>query len=106
MLAINTRAHAFLDIIPQAEINFTTSLGMGEMTVEIPGRYSPLEAPTRPDPIVLPDLRTLQTTLQSHASTSAPSSNSHVMCVKHMKCGRSVLRFNVRSCSPGPGNVG
>ncbi len=57
LLAISTRAHAFLDIIPQAEIDFTTSLVMGERTVEIPGRYSPLEAPTRPDPIVLPDLR-------------------------------------------------
>jgi hypothetical protein len=57
-LAIGTRAHAFIDIIPQAEIDFSTSLVMGERTVEISGRYSPLEAPTRPDPIVLPDLRT------------------------------------------------
>ncbi len=58
MLAVSTRAHAFFDTIPQAEINFTTSLVMGERTVEIPGQYSPLEQPSRPDPIVLPDLRT------------------------------------------------
>jgi hypothetical protein len=30
MLAISPRAHAFLDIIPQADIDFTTSLVMGE----------------------------------------------------------------------------
>jgi len=59
MLAASTRAHAFLDTIPQVEIDFTTSLIMGERTMEIRGRYSPLEQPSRPDPIVLPDLRTL-----------------------------------------------
>ena len=58
MLAISARAHTFLETIPQIETDFATSLVMGERTVDIPGRYSPLEAPTRPDPIVLPDLRT------------------------------------------------
>ncbi len=58
MISVCTRGHAFLDSIPQAEINFTTSIIMGERTVEIPGRYSPLETPTRPEPIVLPDMRT------------------------------------------------
>ncbi len=37
ILAINKRAHAFLKNIPQAEVNFTTSLVMGdERTVTIP----------------------------------------------------------------------
>jgi hypothetical protein len=58
MLAIIAKAHTFLETIPQIETDFATSLVMGERTVDIPGRYSPLEAPTRPDPIVLPDLRT------------------------------------------------
>ena len=30
---------------------------MGERIVEIPGRYSSLEQPSRPNPIVMPDLR-------------------------------------------------
>ncbi len=59
LLAVSERAHAFLKSIPQAELDFTTSLCMGERTVAIPGRYAPLEAPSRPEPIVLPDLRTL-----------------------------------------------
>jgi hypothetical protein len=37
MLVVITRAHAFLDTIPQTEIDFTTFLVMGERTVEIPG---------------------------------------------------------------------
>jgi hypothetical protein len=47
MLVVSTRAHAFLNTIPQTEIDFTTSLAMGERTVEIPGRYPPLEQPPR-----------------------------------------------------------
>ena len=58
MLAISARAHAFLETIPQIENDFATSLVISERSVEIPGRYSPIEAPTRPDPVVLPDLRT------------------------------------------------
>jgi hypothetical protein len=59
MLVIRAKAHTFLETIPHIETDFATGLVMGERTVDIPGRYSPLEAPTRPDPIVLPDLRTL-----------------------------------------------
>ena len=58
MVAVSTRAHAFLESIPQEEIDFTTSLIMGKRSMEISGRYLPLEAPCRPKPIVLPDLRT------------------------------------------------
>jgi hypothetical protein len=57
MLAISTRAHAFMEFIPQVEIDFTTSLIMGKHSVELPGRYSPLEALTALELIVLPDLR-------------------------------------------------
>jgi len=57
MLSVSTRAHAFLESIPQVEIYFTTSLMMGDRTVEIPWRYSRLERPTRLEPIVLPDHR-------------------------------------------------
>ena len=58
MMTVSTRAHAFLETIPKEEVDFATSLTMGERTEEVPGRFSPLEIPTRPDPIVLPDLRT------------------------------------------------
>ncbi len=58
MMSVSTRAHAFLETIPKKEVDFATSLIMGERTQEIPGRFSPQEIPTRPDPIVLPDLRT------------------------------------------------
>ena len=37
LLAVSMRARAFLDTFPQAEIDFTNSLVMGERTVEIPG---------------------------------------------------------------------
>jgi hypothetical protein len=58
MFAISARAYAFLDDIPQVEIDFTTSLVMGKRTVAVAGRYSTLEAPTRLDSIVLSSLRT------------------------------------------------
>ena len=67
------RAHAYLETIPQIENDFATSLVMGERSVEISGRYSPIEAPTRLDPIVLPDLRTPKDYATPHANTSAPS---------------------------------
>ena len=38
---VSTRAHAFLESIPQVEIDFTTYLIMSERTVQIPGRYPP-----------------------------------------------------------------
>jgi hypothetical protein len=42
---VSTQSHAFLSEIPKVEVEFATSLVMGEKTVEIPGRYIPLEAP-------------------------------------------------------------
>ena len=59
LVTVSTRAHAFLSEIPKEEIEFATSLFMGERNVEIPGRYNPLEAPSKPELIVLPDLRTI-----------------------------------------------
>ncbi len=58
MMAVSMRAHAFLGTIPKEEVDFCTSLIMGEQTKEIPGRFSPLATTTRPYVIVLPDLRT------------------------------------------------
>jgi hypothetical protein len=48
LMTSSTRAHAFLSQIPTVEMEFATSLVMGEKTVAIPGRYNPLEAPSRP----------------------------------------------------------
>ncbi len=56
---VSTRAQVFLSDIPQTELDFTTYLVIGERTVEIPGRYTPLETPSRPESMVLPDLRSL-----------------------------------------------
>ena len=47
-----------MEIIPKEEIDFSTSLIMGERTIEIPDFYTPLEVPTRPETIVLPERRT------------------------------------------------
>jgi len=47
LMTVSTRAHAFLSEILREEMEFDTSLVMGERTVEIPGRYNPLEAPSR-----------------------------------------------------------
>ena len=60
LMTVSTRAHAFLSEIPREEMEFDTSLVMGERTVEIPDRYTPLELPLRPEQIVLPDLRTIR----------------------------------------------
>jgi hypothetical protein len=38
-------------------MEFSTSLVLGERHVEIPGKFSPLEPPTRPDQIVIPELQ-------------------------------------------------
>jgi hypothetical protein len=57
LMALSARAHIFLANITQSEIDFATSLTLGERLVEVPGRYSPLETHTKPEPIVLPDLR-------------------------------------------------
>ena len=58
MMTVSTRAHAFLGTIPKEEVDFATSLIMWGRTEEIMGRFSPLEAPTRLEVIVLPDLQT------------------------------------------------
>jgi hypothetical protein len=50
---MNKRAHAFLSKIPQCEFVFATSLVIGDSIVEIPGRYSPLNSPTRLEQIIL-----------------------------------------------------
>ena len=59
MMTVSTRAHAFLEIIPRSEIDFSISLIMGKRKVKISGRYSPTQAHTKPRTIVLPDLRSL-----------------------------------------------
>ncbi len=48
LMTVSTRVHAFLSEIPQCELVFATSLVMGDTIVEVPGRYSPLDAPMRP----------------------------------------------------------
>jgi hypothetical protein len=58
LVTVSTQTYAFLSEIPQIELDFTTSLVMGERIFEIIGRYTLLETPSRPRPIVLPDLRT------------------------------------------------
>jgi hypothetical protein len=58
MMAISTMDRAYLETISKEEIDFTTSRIKGERTVEMPDRYMPLEAHTRPEPIVLSDLKT------------------------------------------------
>jgi hypothetical protein len=65
-MAVSTRAHAFLFEIPQAELEFATSIVIGEKLVEIPDRYSPLDAPSRTEHIVPPNLPTLR----DYATTS------------------------------------
>jgi hypothetical protein len=106
MMTNIVRAHTFLEAIPQEEINCTTSLIMGEWTVEIPGRYMQLETPKRPDTIVLPDLRTLvdyATTPCKHEC--AILKQSHHMCDNHMRFGEMTLSCNVPICSLELGNV-
>jgi hypothetical protein len=43
LITVSTRAHDFLSEILKEEMDSATSLVMGEGTVEIPGRYNPLE---------------------------------------------------------------
>jgi hypothetical protein len=58
MMAVSTRAHGYLESTPQAEVDFATSVIKGERMVAILGRFAPTEAHDKPEPIVLPDLRT------------------------------------------------
>jgi hypothetical protein len=57
LMEVSTRAHTFLADITQSEIDFVTYVTLGYILVEVPGRYSPLETHTKPEPIVLPYLR-------------------------------------------------
>ncbi len=57
MLEVSIRAYAYLETIPQVDVDFATPLIKGERYVAIPGRFSPTKAHERPEPIVLPDLR-------------------------------------------------
>ncbi len=57
LLAVNTRAHGFLEDISRAEMDFATATMLGERLVKIPGRFAPLEAACKPETIVLPELR-------------------------------------------------
>jgi hypothetical protein len=56
LLTVSTRAHAFLADITQAEMDFATATVLGERRVEIPGRFTPLEASEKPEPMILPEL--------------------------------------------------
>jgi hypothetical protein len=58
LLALNTIAQVFHANITQIEMDFATSMVLSERLVEIPGRFSPLEAIEKPEPMVLPELRT------------------------------------------------
>jgi hypothetical protein len=57
VMAIIVRAHTFLADITQSEMDFATSLTQGERIVEVPERFNNLETHTKPEPIVLSDLR-------------------------------------------------
>jgi len=57
IMEVGARAHTFLADITQSEMDFTTALTLGERLVEVPGRFVYLETHTKPEPIVLPDLR-------------------------------------------------
>jgi hypothetical protein len=51
-MAISARAHTFLAEITQSEMDFSTSLTLGERLVEVPGRFANLETHTKPEPIL------------------------------------------------------
>ena len=57
IMAVSARAHTFLADITKSEMDFATSLTLGERLVEVPGRFVNLETHTKPEPIVLTDLR-------------------------------------------------
>jgi hypothetical protein len=57
LLTVSTKAYAFLEDIKQAEMDFATATVFGEILVEISGRFAPLEAAEKPEPMVLPELR-------------------------------------------------
>ena len=59
LMAVSARAHTFLTDIAQSEMDFATNLTLSERLVEVPGRFSALETHTKPEPIVLPNLRLL-----------------------------------------------
>jgi len=102
MKTFSVRAHTFPETISNDEINFTTSLIMGERTVEIPGRYMPLESATTSDMIVLPDLRTTAdyATAQCKHECAIHKQSRH-----NMRSGEMALSCNVPLCSLKLGNV-
>jgi hypothetical protein len=57
IMAVSARAHTFLADITQNEMDFTTFVTLGERLVEVPGRFVNLDIHTKPEPIVLPNLR-------------------------------------------------
>jgi hypothetical protein len=57
IMADNARAHTFPADITQSEMDFATALTLGERLDEVPGRFVNLETHTKPEPIVLPNLR-------------------------------------------------
>ena len=60
LMTIRTRAYAFLSEMLQVKLEIASFFCRhGGRTFEIPGRYTPLEAPSRPEQIALPDLQTI-----------------------------------------------
>ena len=55
---ISAGAKCYLSDITQTELDFATSLALGERIVEIPGRFTSLEPAAKPDPVKLRELRT------------------------------------------------
>jgi len=105
LLAVSARAHTFLADISQEEMDFSSSLTMGERTVEVPGRYAPLEAPSRPEPIRLPELRTPAEYATNPANTSVHYSSSPVMSAKLMQNGLKAMQLKGPLCSRENDNV-
>jgi hypothetical protein len=88
MKTFSVRAHTFPETISNDEINFTTSLIMGERTLEIPGRYMPLETPARPDTIGLSDLRTTA----DYATTPCKHECAILKQYRHVRQAHAVWR--------------
>ena len=56
VMAISARDHTFMAYMTQSEMDFATSLTLGERLVEVPGKFVNLDTHTKPEPIVLPNL--------------------------------------------------
>ena len=53
MFTVSARTHALLTEIPVVEMDFATTLVMGERTIRISDRYDPSETPTRLEWVLL-----------------------------------------------------